>query len=270
MSRSCMFCGRSGVSKEHALPLWLGRVLPGGVPPKVVSLHVDVPPRAVNDFRSVPECSGFSQQVKAVCRDCNNGWMSRLEVATKPLLLALFQRGARQLTAQDQETLATWSIKTALMIQALRPHTRVVFPDQCKDLYEYRKPPLGSTVWLAHYDGPWALAAWPVTMRVSQTKIPFRPTIVQANACMTTLLFGNVLLRVWLLRDHVHSDETGKWSGPCWPTIWPTTDSLRWRADGSIHADQLNAFIYPPGPAREIDPWIALRFAERLAGNGPE
>ena len=49
------------------------------------------------------------------CSTCNNGWMSDLERATKPILVPLINGEASSLTAGDQVTIALWLAKTAMV-----------------------------------------------------------------------------------------------------------------------------------------------------------
>lgn len=56
-------------------------------------------------------------EVKVVCKDCNNGWMSQLETAVAPVMLRLFD-GTRvdRLADQERETIARWAGKTAIVL----------------------------------------------------------------------------------------------------------------------------------------------------------
>ncbi len=57
------------------------------------------------EYRGVLQ-SKFKPRV--VCRDCNTGWMSLLDGATKPILRPLILGEKRHLTSEDQKILATW------------------------------------------------------------------------------------------------------------------------------------------------------------------
>ena len=55
--------------------------------------------------------------------------MSDLEVAAKPLLLPWIDGGRTRLVYDDQQTIATWAIKTAMMLQYSPLHkSGVVIP----------------------------------------------------------------------------------------------------------------------------------------------
>ena len=80
-TKTCIFCQRSGhakITKEHVWPQWVAALMPA---------EKEVP----NRFRSSELediktwTGGYGLQVNDVCRNCNNGWMSRLEQEVQPL-----------------------------------------------------------------------------------------------------------------------------------------------------------------------------------------
>ncbi|MCK0439056.1 hypothetical protein MUG78_06150 [Gordonia alkaliphila] len=54
--------------------------------------------------------------VRTVCTDCNNGWMSALEVLANPILRRLIA-GAATVTADEADIVRLWAAKTAAVIQ---------------------------------------------------------------------------------------------------------------------------------------------------------
>lgn len=50
--------------------------------------------------------------VKAVCEECNNGWMSSLEAQVRPFLEPMVRGGDARLTVADQMALARWAAKS--------------------------------------------------------------------------------------------------------------------------------------------------------------
>ncbi len=55
-----------------------------------------------------------------VCTGCNNGWMETLESVTRsilePMLLGAAPGSSRVLNPDHQAVLATWAVKTALLL----------------------------------------------------------------------------------------------------------------------------------------------------------
>lgn len=63
------------------------------------------------------EIKPASFRLKQVCEACNNGWMSDLENAAKPLILGLIKNGLElnDLTEEERRILARWAGKTAII-----------------------------------------------------------------------------------------------------------------------------------------------------------
>src|SRR5437667_2935656 len=113
MARTCVFCGSSlNLTKEHGWPQWID----GFLPPRLINQT-----RIADDF--VPESRGRRKTVSGntvglVCDDCNNGWMSRLESAAKPLIGPMMQGCGSVLDEAAQRVIATWVVKTYLVLTA--------------------------------------------------------------------------------------------------------------------------------------------------------
>lgn len=85
-------------------------------------------------------------RVKAVCRDCNTGWMSRLEESVRPLLTQLIAGQATQLDDEAKTLLALWAFKTAGMFQMDDPQTRAITFTALRAARHSMTPPPGTTV----------------------------------------------------------------------------------------------------------------------------
>jgi hypothetical protein len=84
-NQPCMFCGDPADSREDIIPSWLSRqslVPPGTARPVTYSSHG----ATVKEWSS--QTLAFLK-IKAVCRQCNNGWMSRIDQTAKSHLLAM-------------------------------------------------------------------------------------------------------------------------------------------------------------------------------------
>ena len=88
---SCIYCGRSDhMTEEHIWADWLRQYIPRDMPRhKLVSavVHSDLSKNTV-DIRK-REGDPHSRKLKIACRDCNNGWMSRLQTNAKPYLVPM-------------------------------------------------------------------------------------------------------------------------------------------------------------------------------------
>lgn len=121
--RYCVFCRQPGkLTNEDAWPRWL-------------IAHIVKKGAQVNQrWGSQLGLTGFTSTnqnmtVRRVCSECNNGWMSDLEGATKPLLLPWIDGKRTHLVYDEQQAIATWAIKTAMMLQYSPLHkSGVVIP----------------------------------------------------------------------------------------------------------------------------------------------
>lgn len=75
--------------------------------------------------------SSFNFVQGHVCQDCNNGGMSRLEVAAQPILIPLIdrQRPIASLTTEEKLTVSKWVAKTAYMVSWAAPLEKRVQQD---------------------------------------------------------------------------------------------------------------------------------------------
>jgi hypothetical protein len=143
-SRCCVFCAGRPLTNEHAWPDWLQReIIAAGA---VVSLRWGAGPPLNRVDRK-----NLQVKVKRACVACNTGWVSRLEGRAKPLLLPRVRGQLGQLLYKDQQTIATWAIKTAMMLQFTPVHKGgiVIADNLYRDLnVHHDQPPSTVRVWI--------------------------------------------------------------------------------------------------------------------------
>lgn len=142
--RRCIFCGNVADDKEHLLPEWLQRILPSDQP----VIHY----REVSGVKTPPrEKKPFREKAKFVCKACNQGWMSDLETATKPLLTpAITRQGPCDLDLIAQWTVARWAVKTCFVMQTQAPEP--LAPPIHPVLFKMNfMPPQTVTVWIGSH-----------------------------------------------------------------------------------------------------------------------
>jgi hypothetical protein len=103
----CVFCGRAGGSDEHVFADWITDLLPG-----------EGPFTSGGDGRRTKQSSRLAIITRSVCRECNTGWMSRLEAKAQPLLTPPIQGQPVSWSAAEQETVAAWTLKTAIALDS--------------------------------------------------------------------------------------------------------------------------------------------------------
>lgn len=137
---ACAFCGSSPVTTEHVWAKWISRELQGHGGLVIQSEHG--PRRRASIHITAP-----------VCEKCNNRWLAVLENDVRPALAPLVRgEKTRTLSVGVQRLLATWAVKTALMLD-LSTGSPVV-PTGFFHEFRLRRYPLESHfVWLGAYRG---------------------------------------------------------------------------------------------------------------------
>jgi hypothetical protein len=215
MRDPCLFCG-SGAgrpSTEHVLPKWARDAF--DMPPGVTLYageRTDEPAR-----RKVRETKHVNVTLRGrVCRECNNGFLSRLEAAAKPLLRPMMLAELPTpitLDADGQRTLATWAVKTALLLElAWRQHypdARPVLGYEASDtefawLWRKNEPPPGAFVWIGCWD---CWRTTPITYEPSTAAIPAQ-TGSPVPGALTTFSLGYVAFQVFSI-DFLAAEQHG-------------------------------------------------------------
>jgi hypothetical protein len=148
MTDHCIFCRCQfdvdhPRSEEHIWPKWMHPLLPEneGVQWSLVE-------GGVVGRRRFGQVLHKHFKPRVVCGTCNNTWMSRLEMAVKPILLPLMRREARHLAREDQVILVTWAFLKHMVAEFSDPATRATEPadfDRMRDeRLPLRAPSLGS------------------------------------------------------------------------------------------------------------------------------
>jgi hypothetical protein len=138
----CIFCGaRPPLSYEHVFGKWLWKLDHTGE--GVHEILVDGGEPIVQRKRGL-----FTRRLKIVCSTCNEGWMSGIEEAAKPLLVKMFGSPSQiSLSADDQLALARWAFKTAVVARYVTD--RSTFPAaHRREFGETHNPPQNAQIWI--------------------------------------------------------------------------------------------------------------------------
>ena len=151
MPATCAWCGGSPVTREHLLPHWLGKVLQDWSPSDdgydfayVYSTEAgEGTPRTYVVGR--PEIV-----VKAVCEDCNGGWMSQLEREVIPFLGPMVRGEEVHLDVAAQVVLARWAAKVAVLLDEYERGAVVLAEGDMDTVFREGVAPSGFHVRLAY------------------------------------------------------------------------------------------------------------------------
>lgn len=145
--RECLFCGFAGrLTEEHVFPKWLRALGYDGVGWRETLSG----PQLVRT--ALQQGGPFTKTLKIVCGPCNNGWMSAMEDAAKPLLIEMFgTTPPHQVvrTPGQQLILARWAYKTICVIAQINATTPPRVPlAHCRTFYANDEIPQGVQMWI--------------------------------------------------------------------------------------------------------------------------
>lgn len=233
-AKACMFCGRIGqMSKEHAWSQWLGRdievdsaqtTLTTGFARTGEGLLSKTPNRHVTKKASV-----LTTRVREVCAPCNNGWMSRLETAVRPLLERLWAPSypfcRTTVGVDDAAVLAAWATKTAWVREKAEGPTLTSTPQMRRNLADTRLPPDLTTVWFARFDGSNEFASYLTQSEVTQQEKAW-DTGDSRQVLVSAMSFRG--LSVAVRTDNGPGVIPMTLPGDVWHTVWPTIAAVQW------------------------------------------
>lgn len=236
----CIFCGRTGLSKEHVLPDWLQTLFPRSPTDThtVGSFDWVGIPGHVAPIQSSKRRQGQAgrRKVRVVCEtNCNNGWLSRLETATKPLLLDLVQGYSRTLTVDDQKCLATWIAKTTMVAEFIRKDQVAVSQATRDRFYTFIEPPAHWSIWIAFYSGTESLAGniFHHGVGLYLPPLDMRPGV--KNTQYTVITLGHLMCICASSEDERQEFKLDARMAPAVRQIWPLNgQDIEWPPDRSI------------------------------------
>jgi hypothetical protein len=171
----------------------------------------------------------FKPQV--VCEPCNNGWMSRLEIATKPILLQLMLGQAMHLDRDAQTVLATWACLKNMVAEFSDPATRATSAADLQWMYDEHLPPLRATLWIGEHTGTeWTTRYRHQGMRISHGVVRVASDS-PPNGQVTTLAVGRIIFHLLALPEGFLYGGVPIPQGPiaaCIRQIYPSTTPFDW------------------------------------------
>lgn len=105
----CVFCGSGPLTNEHTFPKWL------------VERFTGTPMTATAPNGKKWSTTRINIPVGVVCKTCNNGWMSELEAAAKPILGRMASGERLFLDTRMQSIISSWAVKTAMIFEFTLP-----------------------------------------------------------------------------------------------------------------------------------------------------
>jgi hypothetical protein len=237
------------MSREHIFPAWMRDLFPD-----VEEVDYNRSLENLAETGSSEEdnwtAAVFSQTVRDVCEQCNNGWMSTLEGAVKPLLSGPMTDQPCRYSLTDQHAIAVWATKTVLVaLRAIPKQPEVISPPMYKWFAEHRTPLPNSIIWLGRYDGQ---GEWPTTFKlhaagygaIDKPQPPYDEAIKGFHAAFAA---GNLAFFVFGIPDGPRIDGFAHAKRLL---IWPNVSGdVAWPPPSSVSAEELKSESAElPGP----------------------
>jgi hypothetical protein len=220
--RGCVFCGDVDLSREHVYPKWLRSYY--GPALRVLSI-VQSPD---GDTRRRPEVP-FDITVRCVCKQCNNGWMSRMEDRARPHLVPLMHGSATRLQPEALAVISAWTYKTVLMIQEqAAPATPLIPREAYHHLMREGSPPLGVRIWLSEHGAALTDVTTVAFSTLDRLVVSggSDPDLPDGSACYSAAIALGRLVIVILGSvsgaDVPDPVDTAPWLRRAWPDVTPT------------------------------------------------
>ena len=112
----CVFCGTTGLTKEHMWPDWLRAYIPRTANEHregATIVHLDEEEETISRRTGDPH----SRRIRCVCRTCNNGWMSRMQETTKQFLVPMLVGDSTSLDRRGQRAVSAWSAMLVMVAE---------------------------------------------------------------------------------------------------------------------------------------------------------
>jgi hypothetical protein len=222
--RKCLFCDNKADSHEHAWPDWILESIKTNKQMGVRGFIID---RPISWKGIKPEL-----RPRCVCKTCNHGWMNDLEKANKPLLSAFIRDIAAPIGRSEQEMVARWVVKTAMVFEFIASKRQYPFysKEERTQLRLSGSIPIDTTVWLARNAGDLDIACVGMDAWYNKPEIPDNLHIY-----VTTILVKYFAIQVMSahLTGNSHGPVTVAPGVPApWDKLliqaWPIRDNILW------------------------------------------
>lgn len=259
MAGTCIFCGREGnLSKEHLWPEWLGKMyLRKGDEKHTFGSQTHMDRQLIHD--GVYERPGhlFTLKTRVVCRDCNSGWMSRVEHEVKPLILNMIGGKKIKITRSEIELFSFWvalKVVTAEFANKTENISVTPYVDRHAMMTDRKMPPFFNVFISTHSTGhnsAWLRHCW--TMAFSPNG-PFPPLEGrQRNSQAITFFVGPIFIYIVNVRLLGFLPEQHFKFGPL-IKIWPSKmNFIRWPPRQPLRKIESDVIAYMAQDFQESD-----------------
>lgn len=186
MAKQCLFCPNRADSAED---IWSSWILEDTKPSQPVQITIGKGLKKMADNPAV--------RIKAVCRPCNNGWMSKIEVENMPHMHAMINDQQTVLTPMQQKSLTRWAVLKAMVLDGANQNKRTPFYSEWERTNmkpPVRSLPVGTLTWIGRLSIKGFHAGVTDTFgKINDISKAFR-------SCVTTIIVGHLVIQVVTMR----------------------------------------------------------------------
>jgi hypothetical protein len=182
-ARTCIFCGGGSstgdsITKEHLWSDWMTSLLPDGDEYEEFRATISNSQNKILKETSRRRTGrANSKKLRVVCRSCNSGWMSRLEMTVQPFLTPLIKGAAFILTAEMQHAISQWIALKLFVAEndSFNGHlAEPIYPQKSRlDFMEQSTIPSGLRIWIALHHG----VKWKTGFFITTSSMTFSKTL---------------------------------------------------------------------------------------------
>lgn len=243
--RTCLFCDRTTLNREHVWPDWISKFLFGEPKRGRFTAHrtgTDRKPLG-RPFKA-PE---LNHKAKIVCYGCNSGWMNEVESAARPILKPMLRGRAVLLNIEEQFTIRAWIVLRGMVLErgGTAPGARRFYTQDERrtfaDIeYEGSLEPLdGTYLWVFHYRS----SRWAARSNVANLGLHATTGQPPHHLQVITAFIGQfgfqILIGRWPVRRRLdfNSPHVRDWETAT-NLLWPSSANLvHWPPSGGYLAD---------------------------------
>lgn len=246
------------MSKEHLWPDWLRNyILTNHDDRNISELHVGEgkSPRRLQN-RTERQGNVITKKIRVVCQTCNNGWMSCLEEAVKPILVGLIREDRTPLHKEQINALSLWTAVKTIVGEHAQSNVALTPTTDRHQVYCDGVVPHYFRIYAGLHSSETKAAYVRHSTTVSRSwkgPNPPLPPEINRNIQSVSFLVGPLLLHVIAARVADFSiDETFSFKGlaKLWPSTLEQLDLFSLRRldnnDLATIANQLNDLVRSP------------------------
>lgn len=156
--RKCIFCGRGGLSGEHLWSDWASPLLPDAVRSNITRYTADPSGerRATLDYSRDRQGGVKKHKVRAVCSNCNRGWMNVIEQGVRAVLTAMIEGRPLTLLPDGIKSVREWVTLKIMVAEHDQAGVWAITPADRQAFFDDRTIPEGLSAMLYQCgEGTW-------------------------------------------------------------------------------------------------------------------